>query len=119
MKKIISVSVLCLAVLTVFTACLSGGKAKATLIERPERIFWEIKGAKGSVYLLGTIHIANESFYPIETGIVDAFTRSKTIYAELSPKDLEGIVVELYNQVQQSVVFDPNKKISAHLTPHE
>ena len=34
----------------------------AVLVEHPERLFWELKGSAGSVYVLGTIHVADKTF---------------------------------------------------------
>ena len=68
LKKIALLLMLTIAL----TACTTTGQAerrselsKPVLIEHPERFFWEIKGNNGSVYVLGTVHVADKSFYPL------------------------------------------------------
>ena len=67
------------------TACATTGQVKQkhglpnsvlpVLIEHPERFFWEIRGNKGSVYVLGTVHVADKSFYPLQKNVLDAFDK--------------------------------------------
>lgn len=45
--------------------------------------FWQVTAGKSSVYLLGSIHFADESFYPLRTAITDAFERSDSLVVEL------------------------------------
>ena len=67
----------------VLTACTTTGQAKQSselskpiLIEHPERFFWEIRGNNGSVYVLGTIHVADKDFYPLEKNVLRAFDKA-------------------------------------------
>lgn len=51
--------------------------------ENSKPLFWEIKGKKGSLYLLGSIHIATPDFYPLDKKIEDAYKNSKYIGVEI------------------------------------
>src|SRR4051812_28830051 len=39
-------------------------------------LFWEVHGDKGTAYLLGSIHVANRSMYPLPQEIESAYDRS-------------------------------------------
>ena len=89
LKKI--VPLLMLGIL--LTACTTTEQAKRhaelskpVLIEHPERFFWEIKGNKGSVYVLGTVHVADKSFYPLEKNVLRAFDKADRLVSEIGGK---------------------------------
>jgi len=65
--------------------CATTGRvgSKSVLIEHPERFFWEIKGEKGSVYVLGTVHVADKTFFPLEKNILEAFDTADRLVSEL------------------------------------
>jgi uncharacterized protein YbaP (TraB family) len=53
----------------------------------PRHVFWEVKGAHNTVYLLGSVHLlkAGESTLPPE--VVQAYRRSSTLVMELNLND--------------------------------
>lgn len=51
--------------------------------ENSKPLFWEIKGEKNRVYLLGSIHVAKPEFYPFEERVETAFKNSKYIGVEI------------------------------------
>ncbi|MCK5541927.1 MAG: TraB/GumN family protein [Desulfobacterales bacterium] len=60
---------------------------------------WEIKSDTAIVFILGSIHVANESFYPLNETIENAFNSSSALVVELNPltldmKKMEGIILE-------------------------
>ena len=45
---------------------------------------WKVKSGLGKVYLLGSIHVAKESLYPLDRKIEDAFGASDVLVTELN-----------------------------------
>lgn len=63
--------------------------------------FWKVSDSNSSVYLLGSVHFADSSFYPLDTAITEAFFRSSELGVELDMSDT-AIIAEI---MKQSVVF--------------
>ena len=57
---------------------------------------WEVSSDLNKVYLMGSIHFADDSFYPLRKEIDDAFERSKYLVVEL---DVNKINHEIYNKI--------------------
>lgn len=60
--------------------------------------FWQVTSQNngGSVYLLGSIHFADKSFYPLRSEIENAFKRSDALVVELNIGAVDGNV---YNRI--------------------
>ena len=109
------------------TACTTTGQGKRpselsrpVLIERPERFFWEIKGNKGSVYLLGTIHVADKSFYPLEKNVLRAFDKADRLVSELGGMaEMEALVGEMQTVIMKNMNTDPKKSLLNVLSEDE
>src|SRR5690606_3583354 len=52
---------------------------------------WKATRGDDVVYLLGTIHIAKESFYPLPQGVLDAFNESNYLLLEIDLSDSDFI----------------------------
>lgn len=53
---------------------------------KPEKLFmWKATSDTGEVYLLGSIHLVRENFYPLPAEITDAFQKSKALVVEIDP----------------------------------
>lgn len=48
-------------------------------------LFWKVSTKKATVYLLGSIHLADQSFYPLPEPIEKAFAESSSLVVELDP----------------------------------
>ncbi len=48
-------------------------------------LFWKVSTKKATVYLLGSIHLADQSFYPLPDPIEKAFSESSSLVVELDP----------------------------------
>lgn len=58
----------------------SGGSAYA---EQDHHAFlWSVKGSKGTVYLLGSIHMLKAGDYPVDSGIENAYRKSRRVAFE-------------------------------------
>ena len=55
--------------------------------EGGKHFFWKVSDDNSSVYLLGSIHFADLSFYPLDSVIVNAFDRSDELAVELDIGD--------------------------------
>lgn len=54
--------------------------------------FWEVSGGTSTVYLLGSIHMADSSIYPMNDDILNAFNESDSLAVEANIlTDTEGI----------------------------
>jgi uncharacterized protein TP_0675 len=118
---------LCLMLGIVLTACTTTGQAKQSselskpiLIEHPERFFWEIRGNNGSVYVLGTIHVADKDFYPLEKNVLRAFDKADRLVSEIGgAADFEALASELQTVIMKNMNTDPQKSLLNVLSEDE
>ena len=111
----------------VLTACTTTGQAKQSselskpiLIEHPERFFWEIRGNNGSVYVLGTIHVADKDFYPLEKNVLRAFDKADRLVSEIGgAADFEALASELQTVIMKNMNTDPQKSLLNVLSEDE
>ena len=123
LKKLVSLIMLGI----VLTACTTTRQAKRhselskpVLIEHPERFFWEIRGNNGSIYVLGTIHVADKSFYPLERNVLRAFDKADRLVSEIGGKaELEAFTAELQTIVIKNINADPKKSLLKVLSEDE
>ena len=123
LKKITLLLLLALAL----TACTTTEQpqrhselSKPVLIEHPERFFWEIRGNKGSVYVLGTIHVADKSFYPLEKNVLRAFDSADRLVSELGGKaEMEALTAELQTAIINNMNAEPKKSLLTVLSKDE
>ncbi|MGI5173010.1 TraB/GumN family protein [Treponema sp. OMZ 840] len=118
MKKVFISLLFCFA----FISCTTTApvKTKAVLIEHPERFFWELKNSAGSVYILGTIHFADKTFYPLEEKVLNAFDSADTLVSELGGKDeLLAVVVKLQERMIKNINREPEKNLAVFLSESE
>ena len=92
-------------------------KPKAVLIEHPERFFWEIKTDTASVFVLGTIHIADKTFYPLEENVLKAFDSADMLVSEIGgQRELMLAVVGIQKRIAENIEVDPKKSVSNFLS---
>ena len=60
---------------------------------------WQISSEDATVYVLGSIHFADRSFYPLRTEIEEAFERSEFLVVEL---DITAVTADKYNSLLAS-----------------
>ena len=123
LKKIVPFLMLSIAL----TACTTTEQvkrpselSKPVLIECPERFFWEIRGHKGSVYVLGTIHVADRKFYPLEKNVLRAFDKADRLVSELGGlAEVEAFVEEMQTVIMKNMNADPKKSLLNVLSEDE
>ena len=64
--------------------------------ENDKAFFWQVNSGKATVYLMGSIHFADKSFYPLRKEIDDVFKKSETLVVEL---DINKIDHNTYNRL--------------------
>jgi uncharacterized protein YbaP (TraB family) len=72
-----------------------------THAENDKAFFWKVSTVEGdsdaaTVYLMGSIHFADKSFYPLRKEIVQAFDQSDYLVVEL---DINKVKSEAYNNI--------------------
>ena len=123
LKKIVPLLMVSIAL----TACTTTGQvkrkaelSKPVLIEHPERFFWEIRGNTGSVYVLGTIHVADKSFYPLEQNVLHAFDKADRLVSELGGMpEMDALVGEMQAAIIKNMNTDPKKNLLNILSKEE
>ena len=125
LKKILTAALAFLLIFSFLVSCKTknsnsqaDGEPKAVLIKHPERMFWEIKKEDTSIYVLGTIHVADKDFYPLEDKILEAFDKADRRVSELgSKKEIETLQEKLEIRMLQN--FNPKKNLSNFLSEDE
>ncbi|MBE9560694.1 MAG: TraB/GumN family protein [Proteobacteria bacterium] len=64
--------------------------------ENDKAFFWQVSSDKATVYLLGSIHFADKSFYPIRKEIEEGYKNSDALVVEL---DITKIDHNVYNRL--------------------
>lgn len=83
----------------------------AQKVASPGRFAWRIEGAKGPVYLLGTIHLEISAVKDLDPEIWDGFERSSAFVMEVDPRTMTP------EQVLKLALLPPGKGLDAMLGP--
>ena len=66
----------------------AGSREKAAAIKPPEKLFlWQITSPatpEKSIYLLGSVHVGNPSFYPLDSTIEELYQKSDALLVEVN-----------------------------------
>lgn len=91
-------------------------KPVAVLIEHQERMFWEIKTEKSSIFILGTIHVADRNFFPLEDKILQAFDKADRLVSEIGGvENIERANILLQKKIMKGINFEPEKNLKNFL----
>jgi uncharacterized protein len=74
---------LTIAALGLCCFAFTGATRPAAADSAPKHFLWKVTGAKGVVYLLGTIHAAKADLYPLPSIIEDSFEKADTLIEEI------------------------------------
>jgi len=69
----------------------------STRSQREKHMLWQVSDSNSSVYLLGSVHFADPTFYPLDTAITNAFDRSDELAVELDMSDT-AVFMEIAKQ---------------------
>ncbi len=76
---------------------------------------WEAQKGDGRAYLLGSIHFAQDDFYPLNAAIEDAFSNSGTLVVEVDVDDANPL--ELQKKMLAVGMYQDGRKLSDTLPP--
>ncbi|UTY24360.1 TraB/GumN family protein [Treponema denticola] len=127
LKKILTAALAFLLIFPFLVSCKTkdsnsqaDGESKAVLIKHTERMFWEVKKGDTSIYVLGTIHVADKDFYPLEDKILEAFDKADRRVSELGgKKEMETLQEKLQIRMLQNFNISPEKDLSNFLSEDE
>ncbi len=54
-----------------------------------DMVFWKVSSPTTTVYLFGSIHVGDQTLYPLPASVEEAFSRSKILAVELNPKNID------------------------------
>lgn len=119
MKKIERFVLLIFFAFVLFGCATTPKTEAAVLIEHPERMCWEIKKGDASVFILGTIHVADERFFPLEDAVLDAFDSADVLVSEVGILDTEAVGAKTKERMMHSMNADESKNLSKFLSQEE
>ena len=86
----------------------------ASHAENDRGFFWQASSDSTTIYLLGSIHFADKSFYPMRQTIREAFGKADNLVVELDVTAIDG---QKYKQAVQAEGFYKNgDSIAAHVS---
>ncbi|MCW8830104.1 MAG: TraB/GumN family protein [Gammaproteobacteria bacterium] len=78
-------------------------------------LFWRVDSAESTVYLLGSIHFADDSFYPLRKEIEQAFELSETLVVEVDINAPESMA-SFQRLMQEEGVYGGDETLRDHLS---
>ena len=78
-------------------------------------LFWRVDSGPATVYLLGSIHFADESFYPLRAEIEQAFEASENLVVEVDTNSKES-VQRFQNLLQSEGYYSGDDTLKNHLS---
>ena len=76
---------------------------------------WKIEAPAGTLYLLGSIHAAEKSFYPLAEQIEDAFRKSQNLVVEVDITSGEGLDAAI-SRLQDSAFYSSGDTLQKHIS---
>lgn len=108
---------LVLTILVVFVGC---GKTNEEIKDEPkvevnnnDALIWEVKSDTATVYLVGSIHVADDKTYPLQEKILDAYELSDAIAVEC---DVTNISPEITEKMSEEMVYTDGTTIKDHIS---
>lgn len=120
MKNKIFKLFLVLVMLISFTGC---GKEKKKEVEKEplvevnnnDALIWEVKSDTSTVYLVGSIHVANDDTYPLQQKILDAFESSDAIAVEVDVVAMQQDS-ELMIEISNMMLYTDGTNLTNHIS---
>lgn len=78
-------------------------------------LFWTYEKDGQQGYLLGSVHFANESFYPLDTKVLEAYERSSVLVVEVDEQTVSED--ERHRLIATHGFYPNNKTLRDHLSP--
>jgi uncharacterized protein YbaP (TraB family) len=88
----------------------------ATKLKADEALLWSVKSPNGAVlYLLGSVHMAKESIFPLKPVIMNAFSQATRLYIEVDPDNAPKF--EILGIIGSKGMYDDGRTLMEHLDP--
>lgn len=99
------------------TVSFAAPKAKTAVKKAKARklYLWKIKGQHNTVYLFGSIHVLDKSFYPLDSAITTAFQRSPVLVVEADVHRVNPLSVR--KMTLRHGLYPPGKTLKTELPP--
>jgi uncharacterized protein YbaP (TraB family) len=91
------------------------GTALAFQNQQTRSFLWEVSSTTTTAYILGSIHFANESFYPLNEPIEKAFSDSSQLVVEVNPLTMDN--QKLQQLVVKNGLYQGDETIVDHIQP--
>ncbi len=72
------------------------GIAACGALSTEKTSLWKVSSAKGTVYLLGSIHLLTEDDYPLDARMERAFNEAEVVVFEVDPDSLQSPSIQSY-----------------------
>lgn len=107
----------CLLLVFIFALVFLALKGSTAFLPNPNPAVWQITSDNSTAYLLGTISVGNDDFYPLSDKIESFFAASSKLVLEV---DLTTINPEAVNDsIVAQALYPENETITDHLTAAE
>ena len=98
-----------LSVLFACTLLLAGCSTQESTARK--HLFWKVSDSNSTIYLLGSLHFADSTFYPLDSVIENAFDRSEELAVEIDVSDdsIVQLIAEMgmgYGMLPDSLSLD-------------
>ena len=75
-------------------------------------LLWEVKSSTNSIYVLGSMHVARQDFYPLPKPVEDAYQKSDELVVEVDITDQSAMVESI-----PLLTYLPPDSLEKHLSP--
>lgn len=94
---------------------IAASSSSQTYAEKKQKCFlWKVESKSGTVYLLGSIHVAKEGLYPLNEKIERAFNNSEALAVEVNINDEEILNNQL--SIMKKAVYPDNETLKQNLS---
>lgn len=90
---------------------LSAFKAIGLKAEPKNLYFWNLKTNNANIYMLGSIHVANQNVYPLNSKIEKGFADSDILVLECNTDNI------IYSEIFQVVSYSDTSSLQNHVSP--
>lgn len=89
--------------------------AAGSALAESRGIFWEVRSGAGVAWVLGSVHMANDDFYPLRPEIESAFERSPVLLVEMDDQRLA--LAEQQKILQETIMLPAGTTLSSVVSP--
>src|SRR5258705_10276628 len=82
--------------------------------DEPRLFLWRIQSGKATAYLLGSIHVAKPSMYPLDPQIEKAFSNSNVLVVEADASPDKAMAMAM--KMMQRATYPPEDGLDKHIS---